>query len=239
MALIKLEGVSREYQMGQERVFALQEVSLQVKAGEFVSIVGRSGSGKSTLMNLIGCLDRPTDGSYWLNGCPVDQLKDRDLSKIRNRTIGFVFQGFNLVPNLTAQENVELPLVYRGWSAARRHQAARQALAQLGLEHRLHHRPGQMSGGQQQRVAIARAIAADPAVILADEPTGNLDSQAGEEVMSLLTGLWRKGKTVLLITHDPAVAACAPRRVTIEGGRVINEEFISPKNSSKFFGKTC
>ena len=225
MALIELEQVSREYRMGEERVCALQQVSLNIERGEFVSIVGRSGSGKSTLMNLIGCLDRPTGGSYRLEGQSVVGMKDRELSQIRNQTIGFVFQGFNLVPGLTAQENVELPLVYRGWSADRRRSAARQALVQLGLENRLHHRPGQMSGGQQQRVAVARAIAADPAVVLADEPTGNLDSEAGAEVMSLLKGLWQRGKTVLLITHDPLLAVCAPRRITIGGGRVVKEEW--------------
>ena len=224
MALIELEQVSREYRMGEERVCALQQVSLNIERGEFVSIVGRSGSGKSTLMNLIGCLDRPTGGSYRLEGKSVVGMKDRELSQIRNQTIGFVFQGFNLVPGLTAQENVELPLVYRGWSADRRRSAARQALVQLGLENRLHHRPGQMSGGQQQRVAVARAIAADPAVVLADEPTGNLDGEAGAEVMSLLKGLWQRGKTVLLITHDPQLAVCAPRRITIGGGRVVKEE---------------
>ncbi len=230
MALIELEKVSREYRMGEERVFALKEVSLQVQAGEFVSIVGRSGSGKSTLMNLIGCLDRPTTGEYRLEGRPISCCGDDRLSKIRNCTIGFVFQGFNLVPSLTAQENVELPLVYRGWPPAKRRQTACQALMQLGLGERMNHRPGQMSGGQQQRVAIARAVAAGPAIILADEPTGNLDSEAGEEVMKLLTGLWRQGKTILLITHDPAVAACAPRQITINNGRIENE-----RTNCKFF----
>jgi len=227
MALIELEKVSREYRMGEERVYALREVSLQVEAGEFVSIVGRSGSGKSTLMNLIGCLDSPTEGIYRLDGRPVMQLDDRQLSHIRNRIIGFVFQGFNLVPDLTALENVELPLIYRGWSRAKRRQAACMALEQLGLAQRLDHRPCQLSGGQQQRVAIARAVAADTPLILADEPTGNLDGEAGEEVMCLLSDLWRQGKTVLLITHDPMVASCAPRRITIGGGRVEKEEAIS------------
>ena len=219
MALIELEGVGREYQMGEEKVYALRDVSLKVEEGEFVSIVGRSGSGKSTLMNLIGCLDRPSEGQYRLAGRSVAQLSDRELSVVRNRVVGFIFQGFNLVQDLTALENVELPLVYRGWPRAKRRQAAQTALEQLGLAERMDHRPGQMSGGQQQRVAIARAVAANPSLILADEPTGNLDSRAGEEVMHLLTGLWRQGKTVLLITHDPVVAACAPRRIIIDGGR--------------------
>ncbi|MBR5559097.1 MAG: ABC transporter ATP-binding protein [Oscillospiraceae bacterium] len=217
--MIELEGVGREYQMGEEKVYALRDVSLKVEEGEFVSIVGRSGSGKSTLMNLIGCLDRPSEGQYRLAGRSVAQLSDRELSVVRNRVVGFIFQGFNLVQDLTALENVELPLVYRGWPRAKRRQAAQTALEQLGLAERMDHRPGQMSGGQQQRVAIARAVAANPSLILADEPTGNLDSRAGEEVMHLLTGLWRQGKTVLLITHDPVVAACAPRRIIIDGGR--------------------
>ena len=220
MALIELEHVSREYRAGEERIFALRDVSLQVEAGEFVSIVGRSGSGKSTLMNLIGCLDRPTGGQYRLDGRTVSELDDRSLSAIRNRTVGFVFQGFHLVPSLTALENVELPLVYRRWPAARRRQAACHALRQMGLAERMHHRPGQMSGGQQQRVAIARAIAAQPPLILADEPTGNLDQEAGQEVMEVLTDLWRQGRTLLLITHDSGVAARAPRRIRIDGGKL-------------------
>lgn len=220
MALIELKNISKEYRVGKERVFALKNVSLKVEEGEFVSIVGHSGSGKSTMMNLIGCLDRPTEGEYYLKGRAIGQLKDRELSHIRNREIGFVFQGFHLVSDLTALENVELPLIYRGWKAAHRRKAALQALTQLGLEKRLNHRPSQMSGGQQQRVAIARAVAANPALVLADEPTGNLDKEAGQEVMGLLERLWQQGKTILLITHDPAVAAFAPRRITIERGVV-------------------
>ncbi len=221
MALIELKNISKQYQMGEETVYALKNISLAVEEGEFVSIVGRSGSGKSTMMNLIGCLDRPTAGQYRLNGKQINGMKDRELSRIRNREIGFVFQGFHLVPDLTALENVELPLAYRGWGPARRRRAAAQALAQLGLEQRLHHRPSQMSGGQQQRVAIARALAANPALVLADEPTGNLDREAGQEVMALLADLWRQGKTILLITHDPTVAAAAPRRITIENGQIL------------------
>ena len=222
MALIELKNISKQYRMGEETVYALKNISLAVEEGEFVSIVGRSGSGKSTMMNLIGCLDRPTAGQYRLNGKQINEMKDRELSRIRNREIGFVFQGFHLVPDLTALENVELPLAYRGWGPARRRRAALQALAQLGLEQRLHHRPSQMSGGQQQRVAIARALAANPALVLADEPTGNLDREAGQEVMALLGGLWRQGKTILLITHDPEVASAAPRRITIENGQILH-----------------
>jgi len=221
MALIELKNISKQYRMGEETVYALKDITLKVEAGEFLSIVGRSGSGKSTMMNLIGCLDRPSAGEYRLNGKQINGLKDRELSNIRNSQIGFVFQGFHLVPDLTALENVELPLSYRGWGASRRRKAALQALAQLGLEQRLHHRPGQMSGGQQQRVAIARVLAANPAIILADEPTGNLDREAGREVMTLLNDLWRQGKTILLITHDPEVAAAAPRRITIENGQIL------------------
>ena len=226
MALIELKNISKQYRMGEETVFALQDVSLEVEQGEFVSVVGKSGSGKSTMMNLMGCLDRPSSGEYRLGGRLINQMKDRELSRIRNRDIGFVFQGFHLVPDLTALENVELPLAYRGWSAARRRRAAEQALVQLGLGQRLNHRPGQMSGGQQQRVAIARALAANPSLVLADEPTGNLDREAGQEVMSLLAELWRQGKTIVLITHDAGVAACAPRCVTIEKGKIQKQEII-------------
>ena len=207
---------------GGEEIRALDHVSFWVDEGEFVAIIGQSGSGKSTLMNLLGCLDAPTSGSYFLDGQDVSQLGEAELSRIRNREIGFVFQGFNLIPSLDAAENVELPLLYRGIPRAERRQLSRRALQSVGLENRLHHLPSQMSGGQQQRVAVARAIAASPPVLLADEPTGNLDSRSGAEVMGILRRLNGQGKTVVLITHDPGIAGQAGRTVTIQDGRIVS-----------------
>ncbi len=223
MALIEIKEVRKIYRSGEERVAALDGVSFSVEEGEFVAIVGQSGSGKSTLMNLLGCLDVPDSGSYFLEGENVLGLDDRALSDIRNRKIGFVFQGFNLIPTLDALENVELPLLYRGLPKAQRRRMAKSALEKVGLRERLHHLPNQLSGGQQQRVAVARAVAADPAILLADEPTGNLDSRSGAEVMGILHGLHRQGHTVLLITHDAAMAASLPRRITIGDGRVLED----------------
>lgn len=220
-SLIELQNVFKIYSDGENRVNAMDDVSLQVERGEFVSIIGQSGSGKSTLMNILGCLDVPTSGEYLLDGKSVKKMTDGELSLIRNRKIGFVFQGFNLIPSLNALENVELPLIYRGLGKAQRRRLALEALKRVGLGERIHHRPAQMSGGQQQRVAIARAIAAKPSIILADEPTGNLDSASGAEVMKILKGLHLEGKTIILITHDSVVAAMADRQVQIRDGRVV------------------
>lgn len=224
MALIQLEQVSKIYNPGTTQVVALDRISLSVAEGEFMAIVGQSGSGKSTLMNILGCLDIPTRGSYCLEGQDISHLPDRVLSIIRSRKIGFVFQGFNLIPSLTARENVELPLIYRGMPREARHQMAEEALMQVGLADRMQHRPAEMSGGQQQRVAIARAIAANPPILLADEPTGNLDSRSGQEILSILQSLNRKGHTILLITHDAAIAACASRKIRIHDGKIEEEK---------------
>lgn len=221
-AVMELKDVSKTYVQGGQQIKALDHVTLTVERGEFLAVVGRSGSGKSTLMNMLGCLDTPTQGSYVFAGEEVAGLSDRRLAEIRNRKIGFVFQGFNLIGGLSALENVELPLAYRGVPRGERRAMALEALELVGLSGRVEHRPGQMSGGQQQRVAIARAIAARPPVILADEPTGNLDLQAGQAVMDILQGLNRQGRTLVLITHDREVARLAGRRVCIRGGRISN-----------------
>jgi putative ABC transport system ATP-binding protein len=221
--LIQLDRVSKIYPTGEGVVRALDDVSLTVMTCEFVAVVGDSGSGKSTLMNMLGCLDMPTTGEYYLNSQPVTKLEDGELSAIRNRQIGFVFQGFNLVPTMSALENVELPLMYRGMPKDSRRRLALDALERVGLIERAEHRPAQMSGGQQQRAAIARAIAARPPIILADEPTGNLDSRSGRDVLEILHGLWREGKTVIVITHDEKVAAGAPRAVRVHDGRIAED----------------
>ena len=220
---IQLTNVSKIYGEGEAQVSALKNLSLSVERGEFVTIIGQSGSGKSTLMNLLGCLDTPTQGEYLLDGEPVSSLSDRQLSAIRNRQIGFVFQSFHLIPGLSALENVELPLMYRGIPRLRRRALAVRALEQVGLSQRTHHKPSQLSGGQQQRVAIARAVAGAPPVLLADEPTGNLDSTSGQQIMEILTSLWRQGRTLILITHDPAVAQTAPRTIHIQAGTIMPE----------------
>ena len=201
-ALVEIKDVCKVYNPGENEVRALDHVSLTIDEQEFVAIIGHSGSGKSTLMNMLGCLDVPTSGEYWLHGQDVSALSDDALSDIRNREIGFIFQGFNLIPNLTALENVELPLIYRGVSKSVREELSVEALKKVGLEHRMDHKPSEMSGGQQQRVAIARAIAQAPPVILADEPTGNLDSNSTKEIMDILKGLHKEGRTVILITPD-------------------------------------
>jgi len=219
-ALVEIRDMSKIYNPGENEVRALDHVSLTIQKGEFVAIIGQSGSGKSTLMNMIGCLDVPTEGTYILNGQDVSRLKDDELSDIRNREIGFIFQGFNLIPNLTARENVELPLIYRGVSQKERHELSERALKTVGLEHRMNHRPSEMSGGQQQRVAIARAIAQAPPIILADEPTGNLDSASSREIINVLKELHEDGRTVILITHDNDIAAQAKRVVRIMDGKV-------------------
>lgn len=218
-ALVEIKDVCKIYNPGENEVRALDHVSLTIDEQEFVAIIGHSGSGKSTLMNMLGCLDVPTSGEYWLHGQDVSALSDDELSDIRNREIGFIFQGFNLIPNLTALENVELPLIYRGVSKSVREELSVEALKKVGLEHRMDHKPSEMSGGQQQRVAIARAIAQAPPVILADEPTGNLDSNSTKEIMDILKGLHKEGRTVILITHDNEIAAQAKRVIKIRDGK--------------------
>jgi putative ABC transport system ATP-binding protein len=222
--LIELTGVSRVYRSGEHELYALRDVSLRVEPGEMAAIMGPSGSGKSTLMNVLGCLDRPTRGRYRLAGRDVADLSDDELAEVRNRFIGFVFQNYGLLPRLTAMENVELPLVYRGVPARLRRAAAREALERVGLGDRLHHLPGQLSGGQQQRVALARALVGRPRLLLADEPTGNLDSRSGEEVMALVQELNRDGMTVVLVTHDAEVAHHCWRIIHIRDGLVEREE---------------
>ena len=219
-ALIEFDEVCKYYQMGDTTVKAADHISMKIEKGEFVAIVGQSGSGKSTCMNIIGCLDVPTSGSYILSGQDTSDMDEEELAHIRNREIGFIFQGFNLIPNLTAVENVELPLIYRGVSRSVRQELSREALKKVGLEHRMDHKPSEMSGGQQQRVAIARAIAQAPPVILADEPTGNLDSNSTKEIMDILKGLHNEGRTVILITHDNDIAAQAKRVIKIKDGKV-------------------
>lgn len=219
-ALVEIQDISKIYNPGENEVRALDHISLTIQKGEFVAIIGQSGSGKSTLMNMIGCLDVPTEGTYILNGQNVSKLSDNELSDIRNQEIGFIFQGFNLIANLTAQENVELPLIYRGVPKKERHELSVAALKKVGLAHRMDHRPSEMSGGQQQRVAIARAIAQAPPVILADEPTGNLDSASSMEILDILKQLHAGNRTVILITHDNDIAKQAKRVIRIKDGKI-------------------
>ena len=218
--LIQVEDMCKIYNPGVNEVRALDHVSLTVNTGEFLAIIGQSGSGKSTLMNMLGCLDVPTSGKYILDGKDVSHLSDDELSDIRNQEIGFIFQGFNLIPSFTAIENVELPLLYRGIEKKERHELAKAALEKVGLGERMKHKPSEMSGGQQQRVAIARAIAQAPPVILADEPTGNLDSASSQEIIRILKALHKEGRTVILITHDNEIAAQARRVIRIKDGRI-------------------
>nr|WP_304517507.1 ABC transporter ATP-binding protein [Cohnella sp. CFH 77786] len=224
--LIRIEQLSKLYKMGGETVHALNEVSLTVGHGDFVAIIGPSGSGKSTLMNVVGCLDSATSGSYWLDGEEVSRLRENKLAEIRNRKIGFIFQGFNLLAKLTAYENVELPLIYRGVPLKKRREQAIEALRKVGLEERMNHRPVELSGGQQQRVAIARALAGNPPMLLADEPTGALDTKTGKEVMGLIRELNGLGHTIVLITHDLDISRQAKRVVRIQDGRLSEEEVL-------------
>ncbi len=219
-SIVSLDRVSRTFAMERVQVHALQDVSLEVQQGEFVAIVGPSGSGKSTMMNIVGCLDRPSSGVYRLAGTPVASLDDDGLARLRSRTIGFVFQSYNLLPRTSALDNVATPLLYQGVGRRERVARARNALERLGLGDRLDHEPSELSGGQQQRVAVARAIVSDPALILADEPTGNLDSASGRDVLALLHELHASGRTIVLITHDADVAAAAGRQVHIRDGRI-------------------
>ena len=223
LSLIEIKDIYKIYNPGENEVRALDGVSLTVERGEFIAIVGQSGSGKSTLMNMLGLLDVPTSGTYMLDGENVSHMTDDELSEIRNKQIGFIFQGFNLIPSLTAVGNVELPLVYRGMKKEERRKISVEALERVGLSHRLDHLPKQMSGGQQQRVAIARAVAARPPIILADEPTGNLDSHSGVEVMKILHELHNEGRTIILITHDNDIALEAQRVIRIQDGQVVSD----------------
>ena len=229
--LIELDRVQRVYQMGEERVYALRGVSVSVSEGEFVAIMGSSGSGKSTLMNLLGCLDRPSAGSYRLAGREVSKLSRRELAEVRNRTLGFVFQSFNLLSRTSALENVELPLLYGNVPTKERRGRARAALERVGLGSRLDHTPGQLSGGQQQRVAIARAIVNRPRVVLADEPTGNLDSRTSMEVMALFQELGATGMTVVLVTHEPDIAAYATRVIVVRDGLIQSDVRQAPRSA--------
>ncbi|MGQ0702272.1 MAG: ABC transporter ATP-binding protein [Gemmatimonadales bacterium] len=219
-AIIVVRNLHRDYQMGTETVRALRGVDLTIRRNEFVAIMGPSGSGKSTLMNLVGCLDSPTDGEYWLNGHRVSDLGDDELARIRNKEIGFVFQTFNLLPRANALQNVELPLIYGGVSAKERRKSAIDALERVGLGDRMNHRPNELSGGQRQRVAIARALVNHPSIILADEPTGNLDSKTSEEILTLFDKLHQEGQTIILVTHEHDIAAHAHRQVHLKDGMV-------------------
>jgi putative ABC transport system ATP-binding protein len=224
MPLIELRGVRKSYQMGVETVHALAGVDLDVERGEYLAIMGPSGSGKSTLMNLLGCLDRPTSGAYRLNGVAVEGLNDVELAAIRNREIGFVFQTFNLLARTSALENVELPLVYAGLPQGERRERARRALERVQLADRAEHQPNELSGGQRQRVAIARALVNGPSILLADEPTGNLDSATSEEILRLFDELHGQGNTVILVTHEAEIAAHADRKIVLRDGRVVSDE---------------
>ncbi len=227
MSLIQIQNISRRYQMGTEIVHALRDVSLEIARGEYVAIMGPSGSGKSTLMNLLGCLDTPSSGRYELNGINVSEMDDNRLAEIRNKEIGFVFQTFNLLARSDSLHNVELPLIYAGYPSEERRQMALDALQQVGLGDRVHHRPNELSGGQRQRVAIARALVTNPSIILADEPTGNLDSKTGAEIMTLFEDLYRKGNTIIVVTHEEVVARNAHRIIRILDGSIASDELVS------------
>lgn len=224
--MIQISNMSKIYKMGNNEVKALNNISLHIKQHEFVAIIGPSGSGKSTLMNMLGCLDTPTSGTYILDGHEISKLDDDELADIRNKKIGFIFQGFNLLQKLTALENVELPLIYQGIGSKQRHKRSSEALEIVGLGDRIHHRPTELSGGQQQRVAIARALVSDAPIILADEPTGNLDTKSGAEIMRILHELNSNGNTIILITHDNGVAQQAKRIVRIQDGEIIEDKDV-------------
>lgn len=228
-SLIKTVGLWKTYEMGSETIHALHDVSFEIARNEYVAIMGPSGSGKSTLMNLIGCLDTPSRGEYYLNSKLVSEMDDDELARIRNQEIGFVFQTFNLLARATALQNVELPLIYAGVGASERRKAALKALEQVELSHRVHHRPNELSGGQRQRVAIARALVNNPSIILADEPTGNLDSKTGIEIMSLFERLHSRGNTLILVTHEADIAAHAHRIVYLLDGKISKDEVLRPE----------
>lgn len=221
--MIVLEGIIKRYRMGEEDILALAGVDLRIERNEYVALIGPSGSGKSTLMNLLGCLDTPSEGHYWLNGRDTSQMNDNELAAIRNREIGFVFQSFHLLPRLSVLENVMQPLVYRGLPRAERQRLATESLQKVGLGNRLTHRPNQLSGGQRQRVAVARALVGNPSILLADEPTGNLDSKTSADIMALFDELHRQGQTVIVVTHEPDIAAHARRTIRLGDGKVVED----------------
>ena len=229
MNIIDIEHIAKIYQVGSEQVHALRDVSLKIDKNEYVAIMGPSGSGKSTLMNMLGCLDTPTSGKYDFKGMSVSQMTDNDLAQIRNKEIGFVFQTFNLLTRSDALHNVELPLVYAGIPSAERKERAAQALSDVGLKDRMHHKPNELSGGQRQRVAIARALVSNPAIILADEPTGNLDSKTGEEIMALFHEIHQKGNTIILVTHEEYIAEHALRIIRLRDGLIEKDEIVSKR----------
>jgi putative ABC transport system ATP-binding protein len=226
--VIDIENITKHYVMGEETVHALRGVTLQIHRNEYLAIMGPSGSGKSTLMNMLGCLDTPSSGRYEFNGKDVSAMDGDELADIRNREIGFVFQTFNLLPRSTSLKNVELPLIYAGIDPETREERAAQALRDVGLGERLHHKPNELSGGQRQRVAIARALVNDPSIILADEPTGNLDSKTGEEIMALLENLYQRGNTIILVTHEPDIASHARRTVFLRDGLIESDQLAKP-----------
>ncbi len=227
MNIINLENISRVYQVGSEEVHALDDVSLKIDRNEYVAIMGPSGSGKSTLMNIVGCLDTPTSGSYILKGTNVSDMSDNELAEVRNREIGFVFQTFNLLPRATSFHNVELPLIYAGVPAAQRREKAEQALASVGLKDRMLHKPNELSGGQRQRVAVARALVVGPSIILADEPTGNLDSKTGEDIMALFHEIYQQGNTIILVTHEEYIANHAKRVIRLLDGKIESDKLVA------------
>lgn len=224
MNIIDIKNISKIYEMGTQRVFALRDITLKIDQNEYLAIMGPSGSGKSTLMNILGCLDTPTGGSYYFTGENVREMDDDDLAEIRNKKIGFVFQTFNLLPRATARKNVELPLVYAGVSSSERVEQAEKTLTSVGLGDRMLHKPNELSGGQRQRVAVARALVTNPSIILADEPTGNLDTKTGEEIMKLFHDLWKKGNTIILVTHEEEIARHANRIIRLRDGLIEKDE---------------
>jgi putative ABC transport system ATP-binding protein len=229
--MIEIKNISKTYTIGNQKLCALDNVSLIINDGEFVSIVGPSGSGKSTLVNIIGCLDTPSEGNYILDNKAVEKLGDADLAEIRNKKLGFIFQKYNLIPTLNVYENVEIPLIYMGKNSVERNEKITTALEQVGILNRIHHKPAELSGGQQQRVAIARALVTNPSVLLADEPTGSLDSKTGKEIIEILKKLNKAGKTIVLITHDPSIAQEADRRIHIKDGHIISDIRHLQKNN--------
>lgn len=228
-AMLKLENLCKAYKLGSEEVLAVNQVNLEIHQHEFVSIMGKSGSGKSTMMNVLGCLDKPTSGAYLLDGVDVAKMKDSQLALVRNKKIGFVFQSFNLLPKLTSLQNVELPMVYAGVSAKKRYEKAQWALETVDLKERMHHKPNELSGGQRQRVAIARSLVNDPVILLADEPTGNLDSRSTNEIMGIFQKLNDGGATIIMVTHEPDVAQYTKRIVTFKDGRIISDKPVEDR----------